>query len=298
MAQYHTGTAGWSYRDWEGMVYPRKKPPGFHALQFLSNYIDFMEINSTFYRMPVFNFAQSWTQKVKKNPHFLFAVKLHQDFTHKERNPTQNQADEFKFGIEPLRANGRLGAILIQFPWSFSHSSQNKDYLDILFTLFSGLPLALEVRHSSWDQPDFLKFLRDHRVAFCNIDQPIFRSSIKPTAYATNPGFSYVRLHGRNYKNWFRKNAGRDQRYDYLYSDEELQDWIHRIQELGDKSKKTFVVTNNHYRGQALTNAIQIKYKLTNEKMDVPEQLLQNFPELKKIIKEISKGQIDLFEKG
>jgi len=297
MDQYHVGTAGWSYKDWEGIVYPQKKPPGFHALRFLCQYIDFMEVNSTFYRMPVFNFALSWTKKVESNPNFLFAVKLHQDFTHQKKEPNQNQADEFKFGIEPIRANNRLGAVLIQFPWSFYRSKKNIHYLERLFQMFSGLPLALEVRHSSWDNPEFLKFLSDRKVAFCNIDQPIFRSSIKPTAYATNPNFNYVRLHGRNDKNWFNQKAGRDERYDYLYSDDELSEWITRIKKLGEKSKKSFIVTNNHYRGQALTNAIQIKNKLTNEKLDVPKELIQTYPELKKIIKKISKGQIDLFSK-
>jgi len=297
MTEYHVGPAGWSYKDWEGIVYPRKKPQGFHALRFLSQYIDFMEINSTFYRMPVFNFSLSWIKKVVKNPNFLFAVKLHQDFTHQQKTPSQKQADEFKFGIEPIVANNRLGAILIQFPWSFSRTQKNIHYLERLFHMLSGLPLALEVRHGSWDNPELLKFLSDHKVAFCNIDQPIFRSSIKPTTYATNPNFGYVRLHGRNYKNWFRKNAGRDERYDYLYSDDELNQWITRIKDLGKKTKKTFVVTNNHYRGQALTNALQIKNKLTHEKLDIPEKLVENFPELKKIIKDKVQGQIDLFDR-
>jgi uncharacterized protein YecE (DUF72 family) len=298
MTQYNVGTAGWSYKDWEGIVYPRKKPSSFHALRFLSRYIDFMEINSTFYRMPVFNYALSWTKKVEQNPDFLFAVKLHQDFTHQEKSPSQKQADEFRFGIEPLAAKNRLGAVLMQFPWSFSHSTKNNLYLERLFHMFSDLPLALEIRHSSWDNPEFLKFLSEHKVAFCNIDQPVFRSSIKPTTYVTNPNFSYVRLHGRNYKNWFKKDAGRDARYDYLYPDEELNQWITRIKNLGGKSKKTFVVTNNHYRGQALTNAIQIKNKLTNQKLEVPKELVETYPELKKIIKDIAKGQSDLFGKN
>jgi uncharacterized protein YecE (DUF72 family) len=296
MAQYHVGTAGWSYKDWEKTVYPIKKPPGFHELRYLSQYIDFMEINSTFYRMPVFNFSLSWVKKVQQNPNFLFSIKLHQDFTHQGKNPSQKQADEFKFGIEAITASNRLGAVLIQFPWSFYRSTKTIHYLEQLFKMFPGLPLALEVRHSSWDHPEFLKFLSEYKVAFCNIDQPVFRSSIKPTIYSTNPDFSYVRLHGRNYKNWFKKNAGRDERYDYLYSHEELSEWVTRIKNLAGKSKKTFVVTNNHYRGQALTNALQIKNKLTNKKLDVPKQLIENFPELKEIIQSISKDQINLFD--
>ncbi len=297
MTHHHIGTAGWSYKDWEGIVYPRKKAAGFHALRFLAQYIDFMEINSTFYRMPVFKFALSWVKKVDQNPHFLFAVKLHQDFTHQKENLSQKKADEFKFGIEPIAAYNLLGAVLIQFPWSFSHSSNNLHYLKRLFQIFSGLPLALEVRHSSWDHPEFLRFLSDHKVAFCNIDQPVIGSSIQPTTHVTNADFSYVRLHGRNYKNWFRKEADRDERYNYLYSNKELEEWITRIKNLGEKSKKTFIVTNNHYRGQALANALQIKNKLAAEKLEIPPELIPNFPELKEIIKNVPKTQIDLFDK-
>ena len=296
MAKFYTGTAGWSYKDWEGIVYPAKKTPGFHALIFLSNYIDIIEINSTFYRPPVLKISLSWVKKVEDKPDFLFAVKLHQNFTHSGRKFSQRDVDEFKFGIEPLKAHNRLAAILVQFPWSFANSSRNRDALIRMFQLFSGYPLALEVRHGSWNQHDFFHMLREYQVSFCNIDQPLINTSIPPTSICTNPDFSYVRLHGRNYANWFRKDAGRDARYDYLYADDELDKWVNRIKDLGKNSKKVFVVTNNHYQGQALANALQIKNKITGEKLDIPADLLKHYPLLKEIIKRIEKGQLDLFD--
>jgi uncharacterized protein YecE (DUF72 family) len=295
MADYFIGTAGWSYNDWEGIVYPQKKVRGFHALIFLAHYINIIEINSTFYRPPALHISLSWIKKVEHYPDFLFAVKLHQIFTHKRKGFTQKDVDNFKLGIEPLRANERLASILIQFPWSFASTISNNEYLINLFKFFSDYPLTLEVRHSSWNSNSFYKLLSEYNVSFCNIDQPIFRNSIKPSTVSTNSEFSYVRLHGRNYKNWFKQDAGRDERYNYLYTKEELQDWIERIKDLGNQSSKVFVITNNHYRGQALANALQIKNMITGEKLDIPPLLVEQYPVLKELEKKIKEGQFGLF---
>ena len=297
MNQFYIGTAGWSYADWEGIVYPEKKDKNFHPLIFLAQYINIIEINSTFYRPPAIRISLSWIKRVENIPDFLFSVKLHQIFTHQRKDFSQDNVDEFKLGIEPLRAKNRLAAILIQFPWSFFNTSQNTSYLVQLFRFFTGYPLAVEVRHSSWNVPQFFNMLEEHKVCFCNIDQPIFRNSIKPTTITTHPGFSYVRLHGRNYKNWFKDGAGRDERYNYLYQKNELEEWVKRIKDMAEKGGKVFVITNNHYRGQALTNALQIKNMLTGEKFDIPTILFDHFPILKEIINDIKKGQLGLFKK-
>ncbi len=295
MNRYYIGTAGWSYKDWEGIVYPERKERGFHPLIFLAKYINIVEINSTFYRSPPMAMSLSWIKKVERHPDFLFSVKLHQIFTHKRDDFTTKDVDDFKFGIEPLRAKHKLAAILIQFPWSFIGTSANTDYLINLFESFSDYPLALEIRHSSWNTPQFYTLLSDYHIGFCNIDQPLFQNSIPPTAICTNPQFSYVRLHGRNYKNWFKEDAGRDARYDYLYTKNELDEWIQRIKELGKKSDKVYVITNNHYQGQALANALQIKNKITGKKLDIPHDLIKKYPLLQEIIDKIKSGQLDLF---
>lgn len=296
MAKFYVGTAGWSYNDWEGIVYPTHRQTGFHALPFLAGYINIVEVNSTFYRLPAPRITLSWVRRVQERPEFLFAVKLHQSFTHEKTPFSQKDSDEFKLGIDPLRAHGRLAAILIQFPWSFKNTGRSREHLERIFQVFRGYPMALEIRHGSWNRPDFFQWLQDFRVGFCNIDQPVINDSLGPTAVQTHPEFSYVRLHGRNYKNWFSQSAGRDARYNYLYSGEELDEWIEKINDLGKTSPKIFVIANNHYQGQALANALQIKNKLTGEKLDVPLDLLKRYPMLREIIAKIKKDQMDLFD--
>ncbi|HEK86181.1 MAG TPA: DUF72 domain-containing protein [Candidatus Aminicenantes bacterium] len=296
MKKYYVGTAGWSYEDWEGIVYPPIKGRGFHPLEYLAHFIDLVEINSTFYRPASPAMAYSWLRRVQAYAEFLFTVKLLQVFTHQRQDFSQKDVDDFKRGIAPLAAKQRLAAILIQFPWSFANTAENQEHLEKLFSLFGEFPLALEVRHSSWDLPEFYNFLKEYRVAFCNIDQPIFHHSIKPSAIVTNPAFSYVRLHGRNYKDWFREEAGRNDRYNYLYSKEELEDWIGRIKKLAEGSQRVFIITNNHYRGQALANALQIKNMLTGEKLQIPATMLEKYPVLKEIAQKLEKDQAELFE--
>jgi uncharacterized protein YecE (DUF72 family) len=295
VTRYFFGTAGWSYKDWEGCVYPLRRPAAFHALVFLARFINLVEVNSTFYRMPLFRTALNWVKHVADREDFLFSVKLHGKFTH-QRDAIRKDVDDFKLGIEPLRAHNRLAAILMQFPWSFVPTPSNLEYLERLFEGFSDYPMALEVRHASWDRADIFRLLKKRGVSFCNIDQPIIGKSLKPSAVSTSPATAYVRLHRRNTGNWFRKDAGRDARYDYLYADAELNEWVQRIRQLGQKSRRVIVVTNNHYRGQALANALQLQNKITGEKLDIPLDLLTSFPALKQIVQKIEKGQLDLFD--
>jgi uncharacterized protein YecE (DUF72 family) len=297
MVKYYIGTAGWSYEDWEGIVYPAKRERSFHPLPFLARYINIVEVNSTFYRPPSLNISLSWIKRLSKHPDFLLSIKLHQVFTHERKNYSRKDVENFKLGIEPLVAVHRLAALLMQFPWSYTNTPAHANYLAELFRAFSGYPLALEVRHSSWDNPDFFGLLRENNVCFCNIDQPVIGNSLKPSSVVTNPKFSYVRLHGRNYKDWFREAAGRDERYNYLYTKNELDEWIRRIQELGKDSDRVYIITNNHYRGQALVNALQIKNMVSGEKLEIPPGLLKQYPVLEEIVKKMRRGQMDLFEK-
>lgn len=297
MSRVYVGTAGWSYEDWEGIVYPARSGARLRPLAYLARYIDIVEVNSTFYRPPVLRMSLSWVKTLKDYPDFLLSVKLHQIFTHERKSALPKDADEFKAGIEPLAAAGRLAALLVQFPWSYRNTEEHRDYLVGLFKLFTGYPLALEVRHASWNEPRFFELLRERGVAYCNIDQPVIGESLKPSAVVTQRDFSYVRFHGRNYKDWFRKDAGRDDRYNYLYTKDELGDWIKRIQALGKDSDRIYVITNNHYRGQALANALQIKNMISGKKLDIPGGLLQQYPVLNDIVKKIREGQMDLFKK-
>jgi uncharacterized protein YecE (DUF72 family) len=297
MSRYYIGTAGWSYKDWDGVVYPPDRPRGFHPLTFLAGFINIVEVNSTFYRPPAVSLSLLWIKKLAGFPDFLLSVKAHQVFTHVREDWSAKDVDNFKLGIEPIRGEGRLATLLFQFPWSFHHSGPNVDYLIRVFRAFDGCPLTVEVRHSSWDRPDFYGLLGENGICFCNVDQPVIGSSIGPSSRATIREFSYVRLHGRNYRDWFRDGAGRDDRYNYLYSSQELDEWVERIKDLGRNTDKVFVITNNHYRGQALANALQIKNKITGQLLNIPRTMLQKYPVLMEVARKLAKGQLDLFEK-
>ena len=273
------GPAGWSYADWRGRVYPEGAGTKFDTLALVSRYFDTTEINSSFYYPPTPSTARSWLQRIQHNPNFVFTAKLYKVFTHKRGQATDEDEKAFREGMEPLAAAGKLGAVLIQFPWSFKNELEERTYLSQLVERFKDYPLVVELRHESWNNPRNLQTLEDLGVGLCDIDQPLFSNSIKPSAEVTSP-IGYVRLHGRNYQNWFREEADVLERYDYLYSRDELEPWVRRIKEVAAKAKQTFVITNNHARGQNLVNAFEILAQLEEERMSGPAKLIETYPRL------------------
>ncbi len=246
------GPAGWSYADWRGRVYPEGAGSKFDTLALVAKYFDTAEINSSFYRPPTPVTARSWLKRIAHNPNFVFTAKL----------------------SRPL-----LGAVLMQFPWSFRNDREERAYLNQLVERFRDYPLVVELRHESWNDPRILQTFEDLGVGLCDIDQPLFADSIKPSAEVTSP-IGYIRLHGRNYQNWFREDVGAVERYDYLYSRDELDPWVERIKQVAEKAKQTFVITNNHARGQGLVNAFEILAQLEEERVPGPAKLVETYPRL------------------
>ncbi|MGH7445723.1 MAG: DUF72 domain-containing protein, partial [Longimicrobiales bacterium] len=249
----NTGVAGWDYRDWRVVVYPEPRPRGFDPLPWLARCVDLIEINSTFYGPPKPKTARAWVERVADIDDFHFSAKLWRRFTH-ERTAAWTRAEvrETTRGLAPLLQADRLSAVLMQFPWSFRNNEANREWLDDVRAAFDAFPLVLEVRHESWNEVEVCEYLREHGIGFVNIDQPTFKRSIKPSAHATSH-VAYIRVHGRNYQDWFRKNAGRDARYDYLYDLDELRPWARRARSLAkeEETQAVDVVFNNHYRAQA-----------------------------------------------
>jgi len=294
----YVGTAGWNYKDWEGVVYPPVKEKGFDQLSYLAQYFDAVEINSSFYRPPSASSAAGWIKRVGDNPDFLFSYKLWQGFTHRrEQMPDAQQEKLVKQGLDLLRENERLGATLIQFPWSFKNTPENQDWVGHLISKFSAYYPVVEVRHSSWNEMNFVCHLNDAGAAFANIDQPMIGQSISLTNYAGSK-LSYLRLHGRNYKNWFAKDSDVAARYDYLYSENELNSIKTTIENLIENSPKTFIIFNNHFRGQAAANALQVMSLLGGANVKAPMQLVKEYPRLQNIslIPDDKLGQTSLFE--
>lgn len=278
----HIGPAGWSYKDWEGIVYPPKAGSKFDPLSYLSGFFDTIEINSSFYRPPTPATTKSWANRVAGNPAFIFTAKLHRIFTHERGKATVEDDIAFREAMNPLVESGKLGAILIQLPWSFKNTEEERAYLFRLLLQFREYPLVLEVRHASWNTPGIYEELEEKGVGICNIDQPIFAKSIKPAALTTS-SVGYVRLHGRNYGNWFREQAPRDDRYNYLYSLDELDPWITRIREVAKQTKESYVITNNHFLGKAVVNALEIKSILNGKRVPAPLPLFDKYPELEAV---------------
>jgi len=285
--QVRIGPAGWSYDDWKGIVYPTGAGSKFDPLQYLANYFDTIEINNTFYRPPSPSASRAWARRVSHNPSFRFSVKLYQRFTHERGAATAEDEKSYRAGIDPLAEAGRLGAILIQFPWSFKNTDEDRMHLNKLINRFSDYPLVVELRHASWNQPEVYEWLQERDVGFCNIDQPIFARPMKPSALATSQ-VGYVRLHGRNYKSWFTRLGDRPQeraeRYNYLYSPEELAPWIDKIEMVAEHARGTYVITNNHFRGKGIVNALELKSELEGRKVPGPPSLLTVYPVVKDYI--------------
>jgi len=293
------GTAGWSYKDWDGVFYP----PGMqrqkrHALEFLAQCFDVVEINTSFYGHIKPELAKLWVRKVAVNPKFMFTAKLHRSFTHSPiavMEPTSaapikpNDEDErlAREGLDALASTGKLGALLIQFPVSFKNTSLNREYLEQLLRQFIEFPRVVEVRHESWNNPETLSYFTERNVAFCNLAHPPIGRSLAATEHVSSPA-GYGPRHGRNYDQWFEAEKGAD-RYNYLYSETELAGWKEKIERIAQKAEVTYVVANNHFEGKAGVNALQLKHALSGERVKATETLLDHYPELKSIADPIEK---------
>jgi uncharacterized protein YecE (DUF72 family) len=292
--QIRVGTAGWSYKDWEGVFYPpgmtRRKQ---HPLEYLAQCFDMVEVNTSFYGHIKPELAKLWARRVEAvNPKFVFTAKLHRSFTHSPLavmeptsaatiRPSPQDESLAREGLDALASTGKLGALLIQFPVSFKNTALNREYLETLLGQFIEFPRVVEIRHSSWDNPETLSYFVGKHVAFCNIDQPLIGRSLEPTEYVTSP-VGYVRLHGRNYDQWFEAEKGAD-RYNYFYKEEELEGWKDKITRIARKAEVVYVVTNNHFQAKAAVNALQLKHMLSGQRVRAPESLLRHNPDLKQI---------------
>ena len=278
----YLGPAGWIYRDWEGVFYPAKKGPGFDPLRFTASYFDTIEINSSFYHPPAPSATTTWVQRVSANPRFRFTAKAWRRFTH-EREYSEADLTLFCSGLDPLASGDKLGALLLQFPWSFKNGHEERDYLVRLVEKLRPYPLVLEVRHASWNAPAVFELLRSLQVGFCNIDQPVIGKSLGPTAVVTSP-VGYFRMHGRNYRNWFRDDADVNERYDYLYTSDELLQAKEFVEVIAERSRETYVILNNHRNAQAPVNALELKSLLTGGKVAAPDTLVGYYPRLKEFV--------------
>ena len=312
--EVRVGTSGWSYPTgrgkWNGLFYPatRSRRAGtdrFDELRFYAEHFDTVEVNTTFYGQPRSEVTAGWAARTPAN--FAFSLKLYQKFTHPKMfreatlktapgsegplldllaEVTQSDIDDYRAGIEPIARAGKLGALLAQFPPSFKSTPATRDYLAQLLRLFTDYPVAVELRHRSWSD-DFggtLQLLNTFQAAWTQIDEPKFRFSIQQNALPNVTGFYYMRLHGRNAAQWWRHDKSED-RYNYLYSADELKEFSDTASAAKEIVKKTYLYTNNHFSAKSVVNAVMLKAQLGEPiEGEYPEELVEHYPELRDLV--------------
>ncbi|HOG47298.1 MAG TPA: DUF72 domain-containing protein [Anaerolineae bacterium] len=252
----YVGTSGYSYDDWVGPFYPPGLPKRewlpFYAREFAAT-----EVNYTYYRLPVARTMAAMAEKTP--PGFVFTVKASQELTHGREDPDAAFA-AFRAGLVPLAEAGKLGCVLAQFPYSFHATGENRDYLRLFRERMDGLATVIEFRNRAWVQEATFDLLRELGLGYCCVDEPRLPGLIPPLAVATGP-IAYVRFHGRNAKKWWQHENAYE-RYDYTYAEEELREWGPKIRALDAAAEATFVFANNHWQGQAVTTARQLRLLL------------------------------------
>ena len=304
MPDIRVGTSGWSYPSgkgtWNGVFYPEAGAQGrgrgrFDELAFYAEHFDTVEINSTFYGVPSPGTAASWAKRTP--PGFEFSLKLYQKFTHPEMFHKATGGDPWELGradveqflaaIDPLASAGKLGALLAQFPASFKNEPDSRGYLEWLLEQFREHMVAVELRHRSWsdDPVETLRLLEAFGAAWAQIDEPKFRLSIRQNLLPNVRTFYYLRLHGRNAAQWWSHEKSED-RYNYLYSGEELEPFAEAAERASRQVKKAYLYANNHFSAKSVANAAILKHKLGQELPGrYPEEFVERYPELEGLVK-------------
>lgn len=244
------GTSGFYYKDWKGVFYPEDLPAGEY-LSYYSGRFQTLELNFSYYKIP--DPRQSRQMIEKSGGRVQFTIKAFRQLTHEISDRSLSEVlPLFLKGILPFAEESCLGAILLQFPQSFHYTVENRLYLKSLIEALANLPVAVEFRHKEWLRDSVFTALEDLRAAFVCVDEPSLPSLMPPTIIATSE-IGYIRFHGRNKKDWYGTDSRT--RYDYLYSEDELKEWVTKSRTLADSTKKMFIFFNNHAKAQAVNNA-------------------------------------------
>ncbi len=258
----YIGTAGFSYQDWKGAFYPEGQDKSY-MLEYYSSRFPVVEVNSTWHALPSPRTLHSMARRTPVE--FQFIVKVYQGLTHKYRDNREDFA-RFLEVIRPLEDYGKLACLLAQFPWGFKNAPANRDYLRLFRELLPSQDLVVEFRNEGWITDETRELLRDMRMGFCCVDEPRLKGLVKPHVILTSH-IGYVRFHGRNYQAWWDRNRQSWERYDYLYDEEELREWVPGLLSLDGEAERTYAIFNNHYRGKAPRNAVMLASLLPPEKV-------------------------------
>lgn len=263
MAEIYIGTSGYSYPDWRGVLYPRGLKSGDFLPCYARRFV-FTELNFSYYRQPL---PEQCRQFLNQTPQdFLFTLKAHQSLTHLRGPGWEEAAALFREGINPLVETRRLGAVILQFPYSFGYTRENRLYLARLLERLEGLPVAVEFRKQEWQNPSVRKGLRERKAAEVITDSPEL-PGLPEAQISLTSDWGYIRFHGRNADNWW--DGDNVSRYDYNYSGPELAGWVDSIGKMVQKTRRLFIAFNNHRKGQAVENALTLRGMLEEKGLTV-----------------------------
>jgi uncharacterized protein YecE (DUF72 family) len=251
------GTSGYSFPDWIGTYYPHGTPRGNMFDQYVQDF-ETVEINSTYYGIPHSRVFAAMEKKAP--PGFDFIVKMHGSFTH-ERDQADANIPKLLEAVGPLNDSGRLSGLLAQFPYSFKYSAPSLDYIRDKNDRLQSIPLFVEFRHDSWLRPEVKDALRAERIGYSNVDEPQLPHLLPPESDATT-STGYIRLHGRNADKWWDGGA---ERYNYAYTDNQLREWVQRLESLRQKADRIYVFFNNCHLGRAVRDAHRLMELLTDD---------------------------------
>lgn len=260
------GTCNWS--DHLGFYPSGVKPTD--RLAYYARFFPIVEVDSTFYALQsARNFAK-WADATPEN--FVFNVKAYKALTLHERDaqgqtvpPTREIVERFSGAVEPLRAAGKLRALLFQFPPWFIATERNRDYLAQVREMFPDDLLAVEFRHRSWlalrERERTCATLRDLRMVYTIVDEPQGESnSVPPLVAVTNPALAIVRFHGRNQETWNNPGLkGSQERFNYRYTTDELRGWLPNVHEAASEARTVHLLFNNNAGNYAVVNGLEMR---------------------------------------
>jgi len=279
------GPAGWSYADWEGRIHPRGGTRGPDDLDRLLDVFACVELNVSFYRDPGSKAQESWLQRLARHPDARLPVKLHQRFTHESALLARGELDRamgaWRAGLAPLLGSAQCGPVLVQFPFSFQPNAAREEYLVRLLDALVDLRPVVELRRRGWFEPEPRARLLAHGARLAALDMPEHPDHPDLQTAAAGP-VGYVRLHGRNRSAWFDRSAGRDQRYNHLYSRAELAPIARLAREVSARTAETYVIVNNHFEGKAVANGVDLMVLLEQPPACIPARWADAFVHLRR----------------
>lgn len=241
LSNVEIGTSGWSYKEWEGVLYPKGEK---RKLTYYSRYFKTVEIDSTYYAYPAKEMVRGFASVTPDG--FEFSAKLPKLITHDKRldvtRGVKQDLMRFLHVMRPLEDAGKLGALLVQLPPSFSYERDLESLKGFLEMAPTDLRFAVEFRNLSWLRPETWDLLRSHNVANTIVDEPLL-----PPDPVVTADFSFIRWHGQGARPW----------YNYRYSDGELEAWVPKVKEVAAKVKKVYGYHNNHPFGNAVESALK-----------------------------------------